>query len=404
MINKKRRFFVIVLDSLGIGELPDAHLYNDAGSNTLGNISKATGGLHLPNLEALGLGNIEGVEVQSPSTFPKASYGRMSEASVGKDTTTGHWEMAGIITDPPFATYPEGFPLEMMERFNEVTGYGWLFAKAASGTSIIESLGPQHIKEKKPIVYTSADSVFQIAAHEGVIPLDEQYEICKKTRILMDEYNVCRVIARPFVGSVKDGFERTKNRRDFVISPKSKTMLETLNDSGIDVIGIGKIPDIFCHLGLSLELKASGNAETLDRVMDIIQGKIQIKEEKSANQGTFVFANLIDFDMLYGHRNDTQGYAGALEEFDKKIPALLSNLEEEDILIFTADHGCDPTTSSTDHSREYVPLLVCGKGIKSGVNLGTRNTFADISKTVLEYFGVENEGGLGTSFISEVIR
>ena len=388
----QKRAVVIVIDSLGIGELPDAHLYKDEGSHTLDNTVKASAGLvKLRNLSSLGLGLIEGVNSVKKVKKPQACYGRMKEASPGKDTTTGHWEMFGIILKNPFATFPGGFPGKIKDEFRRKTGYGWLWGKPASGTEIIERLGKEHIRTKNPIVYTSADSVFQIAAHEDVMPVEELYRVCEVARGFLNRYNIGRVIARPFTGR-GGSFKRTARRKDFSIPPPSFTLLDALKKKGFSVVGIGKIGDIFAHRGLTEEIHAGGNMEVLEGVMDALK--------KTGN--ALVLANLVDFDMLYGHRNDAPGYARALEDVDGRIPELKKLLKGGDILIITADHGCDPTTPSTDHSREYVPLLVFGKKIKKGVNLGTRGSFSDLGQTLAQFFDC---GGLlaGTSFLTSIL-
>lgn len=385
-----KRVFLIVLDSVGIGELPDAKRYGDSGSNTLGNIAKAVHGLHLPALESLGLGLIAEIEGVSGHVGPLASYGKMAETSLGKDTTSGHWEIGGCPLEKPFPVYPDGFPKEMIERFEELTGYGVLGNVVASGTEIIERLGEKHVKTGKPIVYTSADSVFQIAAHEAVIPLDKLYEICKVARekVCVGENAVGRVIARPFVGE-KGNFTRTSNRHDYSLLPPEKTILDNLKQGGYDVIGIGKIGDIFAQRGLTQSTPTKSNRH----------GLALIKEAALDRQiHGLVMANLVEFDSSFGHRNDVAGYAGALKEFDDALPEILALLTEDDLCIITADHGCDPTTPSTDHSREYVPLLVYAKGF-AGRDLGVRKTFADIAATLADNFNV-SKLKYGTSFLS----
>ncbi|MBI5561212.1 MAG: phosphopentomutase [Deltaproteobacteria bacterium] len=391
MVKEAKRVVLIVIDSLGIGELPDAHLYKDEGSHTIDNTAKAVGGLELKNLSSMGLGLIEGVNSVKRVKNPLASYGRMMEVSPGKDTTTGHWELSGVIIRRPFATFPEGFPAEIMEAFRVKTGREGLWGKPASGTEIIERLGEEHIRTRKPIVYTSADSVFQIAAHEDVMPVEELYRVCRVAREFISRYNVARVIARPFAGS-PGSFVRTVRRRDFSIEPPGETLLDRLRNEGIAVVGIGKVGDIFSHRGFSEEVHAKDNSEVMDRVDDAVRAK----------RRGLIFANLVDFDMLYGHRNDAPGYAKALEEADRRIGQTMRLLKGSDMLVLTADHGCDPTTPSTDHSREYVPLLVWGGSIRNGVNLGTRKSFSDVGQTVAEFFGC---GSLknGTSFLSLVL-
>jgi phosphopentomutase len=348
------------------------------------------GGLELENLASFGLGLIKGVSSIERAASPIASYGRMKEASCGKDTSTGHWEMAGLITDKPLATYPNGFPGEIMERFTEETGYGWLHGKPASGTEIIKELGEEHIRTGKPIVYTSADSVFQIAAHEDILPVGELYRICGIARRFLNEYNVGRVIARPFTGE-PGRFKRTERRKDFSIEPPGETLLDRLKKRGLSVTAVGKIGDIFGHRGFTEEIHTVDNMDVIDKTTEAI---------KKDREG-LIFANLVDFDMLYGHRNDSPGYARELMAVDRRVPELTGQLAGDDVLVITADHGCDPTTPSTDHSREYVPILVYGGGLKSGVDLGTRETFADLGQTLAELFGV---GPLprGTSFLGSI--
>lgn len=385
------RIILLILDSLGIGELPDAKDYNGQGSDTLGNIIKALGGISIPNLESMGLGLIQGVEGLQKTKKPIASFGRMAEASKGKDTSTGHFEIAGIIIDKPFPTYPDGFPEEIMNRFERETGLGYLGNKAASGTEIIKELGEEHIKTGKPIVYTSADSVFQIAAHEDIIPVNRLYEICEIARRIADVYNIGRVIARPFTGN-KGSFQRTVRRKDFSMPPPEETVLDRLKAKGLPVIGVGKIGDIYGHRGLTGEIHTKNNMDGVDKTVGTL---------KKIKRG-FIFANLVDFDMLYGHRNDATGYANALKEVDKRIPEIIKLLGDKDMLIITADHGCDPTTPSTDHSREYVPLLVYGKKLKAGINLGTRKTFADVGQTIAEVFKTGRMKH-GNSFLKQII-
>ncbi len=385
------RAVVLVVDSLGIGALPDAHLYGDEGSHTLDNTARAVGGLKVENLARLGLGRIEGVKTVEPVETPLASFGRMMPLSPAKDTTAGHWELMGVPIKKPFATFPDGFPPEIMERFKKETGYDYLWAKPASGTEIIERLGREHLKTGKLIVYTSADSVFQIAAHEELIPPEELYRVCRIARAFLNEYNVGRVIARPFI--TKDGrFVRTERRKDFSIPPPEETLLDVLKNKGVDVVGVGKVDDIFAHRGFSHTIRAHDNRDVLASLMRALD---------EFSEGFFL-ATLGDFDTIYGHRNDPHGYARALEEVDTRLPHVMEKLNEEDIFIITADHGCDPTTPSTDHSREYVPLIVYGKRLKKGVSLGTRSTLADVAKTVAEYFGT---GGVkrGVSFLGELL-
>ncbi|MDD2553046.1 MAG: phosphopentomutase [Desulfotomaculaceae bacterium] len=389
MINRVALF---VLDSVGVGEMPDAGDYGDSGSNTLGNISRAVGGLNMPNLGRLGLGNIINIEGVPPAENPAASYGRMAEKSAGKDTTTGHWEMAGIIMKQPFRVYPAGFPAGLIKFYEEKIGRRVLGNKAASGTAIIEELGAEHMATGFPIVYTSADSVFQVAAHEEIIPLEELYRICRIAReILTGEHAVGRVIARPFVGE-PGNFRRTVNRHDFSLKPPGPTLLDLLVDNSVPVTAVGKVKDIFAGNGVTNAVLTRGNNEGMDKSLQLIKSDIS----------GLVFTNLVDFDMLYGHRNNPRGYGDALEEFDRWFPQLLNALKEDDVLIITADHGCDPTTSSTDHSREYVPLLIYGKQVLGGVNLGVRESFADIAATVAEIFGLQFD--VGESFWKQVYK
>lgn len=386
-----KRAVIIVIDSLGVGELPDASEYGDSGSDTLDNLVRAAGGIDVPNLKSFGLGNIEGVDSIGAHPCPIGSFGRMSEASKGKDTATGHWEMAGIVLDKPFPTYPGGFPPEMLKRFEEETGYGWLWGRAASGTEIIREFGEEHLRTGKLIVYTSADSVFQIAAHEDIVPLDELYRVCRLAREFLYEYNIGRVIARPFDGR-PGSFKRTANRKDWAIEPPGTTVLERIKEKGLPVVGVGKIGDIFVHKGLTEEIHTKSDRDGIDRTIEAL-GRVK---------AGLVFTNLVDFDTLYGHRNDPSGYAKALEDADKRLPEIKGALKEGDILFVTGDHGCDPTTPSTDHSREYVPLLVYGPGLRGGVDLGTRKTFADLGETLAEIFGVEGSGG-AVSFLKDVL-
>ncbi|MBI5469220.1 MAG: phosphopentomutase [Deltaproteobacteria bacterium] len=387
-----KRAVIIVIDSLGVGELPDASEYNDAGSDTLDNLVRAAGGIDIPNLRSFGIGNIEGVDSIGAHPSPIASFGRMSEASKGKDTATGHWEMAGIILDKPFPTYPGGFPPEILRRFEEETGYGWLSGRAASGTEIIQEFGEEHLKTKKLIVYTSADSVFQIAAHEEVVSLEELYRVCRVAREFLYEYNIGRVIARPFTGRT-GSFRRTEERKDWAIEPPGTTVLERIKEKGFPVVGVGKIGDIFVHKGLTEEIHTKSDDDGIDRTLEALG---RVKEG-------LIFTNLVDFDTLYGHRNDPFGYRTALENADKRLPGIKGALKEGDMLFITGDHGCDPTTPSTDHSREYVPLLVYGKRVRGGVDLGTRKTFADLGQTLAEIFGVEGTRG-AASFLKDVLK
>lgn len=385
------RVILIVLDSVGAGEMADADLYGDKGSNTLGNIAKNIKGFKLENLEALGLGNIDpGIGLKS-AEMPAGSYGKAMEISPGKDTTTGHWEISGVTLNQAFPTFPQGFPEELVKTFENLIGTKTLGNEVASGTEIIARLGDKHVETGFPIIYTSADSVFQIAAHEEVIPLPELYEICRKARaMLTGKYAVGRVIARPFLGS--DGsYKRTSNRRDFSLKPIKKTMLEVISESGLNVMAVGKIEDIFAGVGITEAVHTTNNMDGVDKTLEYMA---------TAKKG-LVFTNLVDFDMLYGHRNDVKGYANALKEFDDRLPEIIKSMRASDALIITADHGCDPTTESTDHSREHIPILVFGKNIKAGVNIGTRTGFCDIGATVLDLLGLSS-GIEGTSFKNDI--
>jgi phosphopentomutase len=372
------RLVLIILDGAGIGAMPDAAEYGDEGSNTLVNTARALGGLDLPNLQVMALGNLAPIPGIPPKPDCSASYGVMLEKSKGKDTTTGHWEMAGLITDRPFPTYPHGFPKEVISAFEHAVGREVLGNIPASGTEIIERLGREHIRTGKPIVYTSADSVFQIAAHEDVIPVERLYEMCLKARaILTGEHAVGRVIARPFIGE-PGKFIRTDRRRDFSLPPPKPTVLDALREAGHQVIGIGKICDIFADQGLTSCAHITGNLDGIRQTIEAI---------RSAESG-LIFTNLVDFDTLYGHRNDPKGFAHSLREFDDRLPEIQAAMRDDDLLIITADHGNDPTTPSTDHSREMVPLLVWGRSATKGVNLGTRETFADIAATICDLFSL----------------
>ncbi|MFH1258414.1 MAG: phosphopentomutase [Elusimicrobiota bacterium] len=392
-----QRIFVIVLDSAGVGALPDAEQYGDVGSNTIGNLAGFFGHLNLPNLEKLGLGQL--VDLSPDYTEKKCSiltgsFGKMAEVSAGKDTLTGHWEMAGIILDEPFPVYPQGFPPEIIKQFSQAIGRQILGNYPASGTEIINQLGKKHQQTGFPIVYTSADSVFQIAAHEEIIPVPKLYEFCQKARqILTGKHGVGRVIARPFLGK-PGNFFRTRYRKDFGLFPPSLTLLDYLQKNKIEVVGIGKIGDIFNYRGVDKVLKTKNNQEGISLTLDEIIS--------SSSQQKFIFTNLIDFDMVYGHRNDCSGYRTSLEEFDFALAEILAKLTEDDLLFIVADHGCDPTTAGTDHSREYVPLLVHGKKLKSGVDLGIRDSFADLGQTIAELFQIEPLSN-GKSFKKEIL-
>lgn len=394
-MTKAPRAIVLVLDSVGAGELPDAGLYGDQGSNTLANTARAVGGLDLPNLGAMGLGNVTDILGVPPSLDVSASWGRCGEQSPGKDTTTGHWEMMGLRLDRPFPTYPGGFPPEVMDAFTRETGLGWLGNYPASGTVIIQELGDEHVATGRPIVYTSADSVFQIAAHEDVIPIDRLYEICALTRerVVVGEHAVGRVIARPFCGPNADGaYTRTHRRRDFALKPSEPTVLDRLAEIGVESFGIGKIGEIFAWQGVCESPHSTDNMNGFDHLVERVAGE----------RPGFVLANLVDFDMIWGHRNDAEGYARGLEAVDRRIPELLAVMSDGDLLIITADHGCDPTTRSTDHSREFVPLIAHIKGVDRGVDLGVRGTMSDVGETVLDFYGIAGACNRGISFLDQV--
>ncbi|MFW5786713.1 MAG: phosphopentomutase [Halanaerobiales bacterium] len=373
-----KRVILIILDSVGIGAMPDAAEYDDSGANTLGNIARELGGLNLPNLEKLGLGKIEEIKGIDSNLEVVGSYGKMAESSVGKDTTTGHWELAGIISEHPFPTYPDGFPPEVIKPLEKTIGRKVLGNKPASGTVIIEELGREHIDTGRPIVYTSADSVFQIAAHEEVIPVEKLYEICEKARnILTGKHGVGRVIARPFIGE-PGNFTRTERRKDYSLNPPEPTMLDKIKESGLSVNAVGKIDDIFANKGITESNHTIDNMEGIDATLDFMK-----KEDEG-----LIFTNLVEYDMIYGHRRNVEGYANALKDFDKRLPEIMEKMKSDDILFITADHGCDPTYKGTDHTREYVPLLVYGKKIAKGIDLGTRETFADLAATITDLLSV----------------
>lgn len=374
-----KRVFLVVLDSFGIGEEPDANLFGDVGTNTLRSCAGSPF-FKFDNMQSLGFFNIDGVDVGEKSENPKGAFARMREASMGKDTTIGHWEIGGIISPKPFPTYPNGFPQEILDEFEMRTGRGVLCNKPYSGTVVINDYGDEHVKTGKWIVYTSADSVFQIAAHEELVPLEELYDACRTAReILTGEHAVGRVIARPFVGS-SGNYTRTTNRHDFSLEPPRDTILDVIKNHGMEVLSVGKIYDIFAHRGMTDYVFTSGNTDGMNKLDAWIDRDFE----------GLCFVNLVDFDMLYGHRNDIDGYAKALAEFDDRLPGFLGKLRDDDIFMITADHGCDPGfTKSTDHSREYVPFVVYGKNIIPG-NYGTRTTFADMGATVLKYLGIEN--------------
>ena len=390
--NDMKRIFLIVLDSFGIGALPDSERFGDVGVNTLRSCATSRK-LHIPNMIAAGLGNIDGVECLPKVDTPLGACARLTEASMGKDTTIGHWEISGIISPNPLPTYPEGFPKDVLDAFEAATGRGVLCNLPYSGTDVIRDYGKEHMETGKWIVYTSADSVFQVAAHEDVVPLEELYEACRKARqILRGKHGVGRVIARPFVGSPEEGFRRTPNRHDFSLEPPAETMLDAVKGAGLDCFAVGKIHDIFAGRGDTEYVFNKSNADGMAHTEDFAARRFN----------GLCFVNLVDFDMAFGHRRDIDGYANALSEFDAWLGSFLPKLGAEDILMITADHGCDPAyTATTDHTREFVPLLVLGKGVKP-VNLGTRASFADIAATVTELLGVPYSTP-GKSFAGEIV-
>jgi phosphopentomutase len=390
-MSKFNRICLMVLDSAGIGEMPDAAKWGDAGADTIGHIAESRQ-LRLPNLQKLGLGNIRPLAGIPPAEHPTGSYGKCTLKSNGKDTTTGHWEMAGIILKKAFPTYPKGFPDRIISDFVGQTNVpGILGNIPASGTEIIKELGEEHVRTGKPIVYTSADSVFQIAAHEEIVPIDRLYEMCEIARRILDgEDRVGRVIARPFIGHTPADFKRTENRHDYAVPPPSNNLLPVLRDAGLDVVCIGKIASIYDSMGVTEDLTAKNNDQSIDQTINALD----------ADSRGLIFTNLVDFDMLYGHRRDTEGYAKALEHFDTRLPAILSAMRDDDLLVITADHGNDPTKEGSDHTREYVPLIVYGPNAQAGVNLGTRQSLSDIGQAIAQNFGLGIEDGV--SFLSEV--
>ncbi|HEY0458112.1 MAG TPA: phosphopentomutase [Pyrinomonadaceae bacterium] len=391
MNSKFGRIVLMVLDSAGIGEMPDAAAWGDAGSDTLGHILESRT-VNLPQLQKLGLGNIRPLKDLPAVENPVGNYGKCTLKSNGKDTTSGHWEMAGIILKKAFPTFPEGFPPRIINEFVERARIPGVLANVpASGTEIIKQFGEEHVRTGKPIVYTSADSVFQIAAHEEVIPVERLYEICHIAREILDgEDRVGRVIARPFVGESAANFKRTENRHDYAVPPPTDNLLPLLKDNGLDVVCIGKIASIYDSLGVTEDLTAKNNDQSIDQTINALKG----------NARGLIFSNLVDFDMLYGHRRDTEGYAKALEHFDARLPEIFDALRAGDLFIITADHGNDPTAAGSDHTREYAPLLVYGKSAKNGVNLGTRQSLSDIGQTIAENFGLELKDGV--SFLNEI--
>ncbi|MFA9397727.1 MAG: phosphopentomutase [Clostridiaceae bacterium] len=388
-----KRVILVVLDSVGIGEMPDAALFKDEGSNTLGNIAKKFGGINMPNMEKIGIGNIASLQGIKRQDIAQGSFGKCAEASMGKDTVTGHLEISGVILKKPLNTFPNGFSKEIIDEFKVKIGRDILGNEVASGTEIIERLGKKHVDTGYPIIYTSADSVFQIAAHEDVIPIEEQYRICEIAReMLRGDRLVGRVIARPFTGE-EGNYSRTSNRRDYAIDPPGKTILDYIKDASLNVQAVGKIEDIFNKRGVTQAIHTKNNMDGVDKTLEYMQ----------LEKPGLIFTNLVDFDMLYGHRNNPQGYKNALEEFDKRLPEIIDLMNEDDVLMITADHGCDPTTPSTDHSREYIPVLIYGDKIKDNIDIGTRKCFCDIGKTILEMLNIENEL-LGEGFTKIILK
>ena len=390
--SSRNKCLLLILDGVGCGELPDADDFSDAGSNTLGNLGEVIGHLDLPNLEELGLGCIIPIQGVEEVDNPKACFGKMAEISPAKDSTVGHWELMGYPVAKAFPTYPNGFPPEIVRELSEATGRKFIGNKPASGTEIIAELGEEHLKTGALILYTSADSVLQIAAHENKVPVHDLYEYCGiARRIMSGEHGVSRVIARPFVGTPGE-FDRTTNRHDFSLPPDRTTVLDLLREADVNVISVGKINDLFCGKGVNASNPTKGN-------LDGIEKTIQLSKELDSG---LIFTNLVDFDMLWGHRNSPEGFYVGLSEFDSHLPLIMKTLNEGDLLIITADHGVDPTTESTDHSREYVPLLAWTPGLKAGKNLGIRKTFADVGETVADFFGIQGTG-IGESFLSDVM-
>lgn len=387
-----KRVIVIVLDGLGVGEAPDANIYGDEGSNSVGNTAEKIGGLTVPNMQKLGFGNIIPIAGVSETGDVRGAWGKLQPKSAGKDSVTGHWELMGVYLEQPFPTYPHGFPDDIVKRVEEATGVTFIANVVASGTVIVEEMGAEHVRTGNPILYTSADSVFQIAAHEEVIPLERLYEICEISRkILVGEHGVGRVIARPFIGNEKDGFTRTQNRHDYSITPPSQSLIDFLAEKDHEVIAIGKINDLFGGRNISQYYPAKSNMDSLH----------QLEKALDEHESGFMFANLVEFDQAFGHRNNYEGYANAIREFDAYLPTIQAKLNDSDLVFISADHGVDPTTDSTDHSREYVPLLVFGGGMDKAVNLGTRMSFADVGATVAELWALDSPE-IGESFLGEL--
>lgn len=387
------RVFVIVLDGVGVGEAPDAEDYGDVGSNSLGNTARVLNGICLPNMQEIGLGNLTTIKGVSPTKLTLGAYGKCKESSKGKGSVVGHWELMGIQTETPFPTYPNGFPDEILTKFSELTGRGYLANRPASGTEIIQELGEKHLETGDLIVYTSADSVFQIAANESIVPIEELYSYCEIARKLFTgKHAIGRVIARPFVGDSKDNFTRTEHRKDYPITSPQKTSLDLLLDAGYEVYSTGKIDDLFGHRGITKSAHTVNNKVAINSAIDFLDADFK----------GLLFANLIEFDMTYGHRNDPSGYAQKLEEFDAFIPTIRGKMKDSDICMIVADHGVDPTTESTDHSREFIPLLVFGEKVKNNINLGIRETYADVAATIAEIFDLPKPVK-GTSFLSDIL-
>ena len=391
-MKKVKRVILIVLDSVGIGALPDAAEFGDAKTNTIKHIAEHMGHLNLPCLGRLGLGNIEDIKGVNPEPA-LGVFGKMAERSQGKDTTTGHWEISGIVLKEAFPTFPDGFPRELMSQFEAAIGRKTIGNYPASGTAIIDELGEEHVKTGQPIVYTSADSVFQIAAHEEIIPIEELYAMCKTARkLLTGPYAVGRVIARPFIGT-PGKFTRTTRREDFSLEPTTETVLDNIKNTGLEVMGVGKIIDIFAGKGITQSNHTVPNMESVDATLDFMK----------QNKPGLIFANLVEFDMVYGHRRDVEGYAHALEQFDTRLPEIMDAMQSDDVLIITADHGCDPTHTGTDHTREYIPIMIYGEAIKENLNLGVRTSFADIAATIADLLEVKSPEA-GESFAKDILK
>lgn len=384
-----KRVFLAVLDSFGIGEAPDSRLFGDEGSNTLKSCYD-TGLLDIPTLKSLGLFNIDGIDFEKGTPTPLGCFGRAAEKSRGKDTVTGHWELAGLITNTPFPTYPNGFPKDIIDKFSKKVGRGVICNASYSGTEVIKDFGKQHLETGDLIVYTSADSVFQIAAHEDIVPVEKLYEYCLEAREILPD--IGRIIARPFTGTAGN-FTRTPHRRDFCVPPYARTVLNDIADNGLSVISVGKINDIFAGSGITTHLDSHGNKECMEKFFEALDTDFE----------GLCFINLVDFDSVYGHRNDAEGYARALNEFDRQLKDILAALRDDDLLIITADHGCDPGFHTTDHTREYIPVICVGKNFKQGVNLGTLDGFGGVGVTVVEYLGISTDV-CGTSFLDEISR